>query len=224
MANMDQVPKFNQKYRIKCYTNGQKQLRCVDNKCHKDGVVSYTDIATAITQRVYDYQFYFANFIATASTNPGLFETSLNQLMDVFSNDLTSYAIYGPDGQLVFPALTTKAQVRDFQQNVLHNVFQGFTVHTAPNVRVRPICNSFVAQASSGSGEIDYSLINIGLGNQYTQSIGYYNFTWKLESDGVWRIVTWAIVNKIAFNIPQPLSTTPVANVPYPDNPASNCC
>lgn len=228
-------PAITDKYYIIRFNDGTAELVKVTSKkdfCHSYGKitdqissiskVSYADLTNSITQRVYDYQFFFENFIQTNTSDPVAYQQALDNLMDVFSDDLTLYAINGPNNQPIFPPLTNKPAVRAFQDTVLHNVFQGSTLHSAPNVRVRPICRSTISQASSGSGEVDYSLINKGAGPLNYLDVGYYNFTWKYEADNVWRIVTWQIINKIDTVI-TPATTTPVPFVPYPDNPNSGC-
>lgn len=228
---LDKPPSLLEKFYIVQYPDGTSALFKFCSKkalCHflRDSNVtvtkiSYADLVNAITQRVYDYQFYFEQFIQTNAANTVAYNAALAQLADVFSNDLTLYQINKPDGTPIFPPATTKAGVVAFQQ-LIHPVFQGFTLHTAPNVRVRPICSSTTAQASSGAAEVDYSLINKGAGPLNYLDTGYYNFNWKLEADGVWRIVTYTIINKIDTLIP-PATTTPVPFVPYPNNPPSGC-
>jgi len=231
---LDKPPAITDKFFLIRFNNGNTQLVKARNKkefCRQFGgltnqinsvdKVSYADLTNSITQRVYDYQFAFENFIQTSTSDTAAYQQALANLGDVFSNDLTLYVINGPNGQPLFPALNNKAAVVGFQET-LHGIFQGFTLHTAPNVRVRPICNSTTSQASSGSAEVDYSLINKGAGAQDYLDTGYYNFTWKYEADNVWRIVTWSILNKLDTLIP-PATVTPVPFVPYPNNPPTNC-
>lgn len=192
--------------------------------------ITYADLSNSITQRVYDYQFYFENFIQTNSSDTAAYQAALNQLMDVFSDQLTLYQINESDGvtPVPFPGNINpahdKAGVRVIQEFLHQYAFQGFTLHTAPNVRVRPICSSTVAQASSGAAEVDYSFVNKSFPVNPLDYIdtGYYNFTWRLEADGVWRIVTWTILNKIDTVI-TPASGQPASYVPYPNNPATDC-
>lgn len=198
-----------------------KQFKSQRNDIQSIKKISYADLGNSVTQRVYDYQFYFENFIQTPTTDPATYQQALANLMDLFSNNLYLYVIKGPDGSPIFPPATTKAQVQALQET-LHGIFQGSTLHTAPNVRVRPICGNTSVQASTSSGEVDYSRINKGAGPLEYLDVGFYNFTWAYEADNVWRIVTWQIINKLDTVI-TPATTNPVLFQTYPDNPPSNC-
>ena len=222
-------PKITDKFHLVSLCNGQTLLLKGPNKnsiaCaipyYKSiDKITYADLTNSITQRMYDYHFYFENFINTSTTNSTALQQALANLMDLFSNDLTSF-IVNSNGTPV-ASFTSKAEVQTFFTFLQANVFQGFTLHTAPNVRVRPICNSAIAQASMSSGEVDYSGLNLGSGSNFYTSIGYYNFTWRYEHDGVWRIVTWTIDNRLQYI--QPTATlTPTSFRPYTQDPPSNC-
>lgn len=185
--------------------------------------LSYAELTNSVTQRVYDFQFYFANFIQTPNVGSPQYRQALANLMDLFSDKLYLYVIKNPDGTPIFGPATTKEEVRDIQA-LLHDVFHGFTLQTAPNVRVRPVCGSTTAQASTSSGSVDYSLLFKGIspGPLEFLDVGFYNITWTYDADNVWRIVTSELSNKLDTII-TPETVTPVPYVPYPDNPPSNC-
>lgn len=230
---LDKPPTLTDKFFIVSFDNGTRELFKFNTKkqlCRflkdNDGVIAidkfrYADLANAISQRVYDYQFAFEQFIQTEASNVAAYQARLAALADIFSDDLDLYAINGPDDSPIFPPLTTKAAVVGFQE-ILHGIFRGFTLHTAPNVRVRPICGSTVAQASSGVTLVDYSLLDKGAGPLSYMDIAYYNFNWKYEADNVWRIVNYRVMNKQDTLIP-PSTLAPIPFFPYPDNPPSNC-
>ena len=191
------------------------------NKCdHRDKKkdekkvlkLKYADLESAITQAVYKYQFDFENFVSTVPGSAAN-TTALNVLLSDFSDDLRTFVV-NTNGVPVAGPFTTKEQVSGFYQFIQSIVFQGFTLHTAPNVQVRPILNNPNSHASVSSGEIDYSKLNLGSGPLFYLSVGYYNFVYKYEDDDVFRIVEWRIDNRLQNQI-ENITLEPVPFRPY---------
>lgn len=187
--------------------------------------ISYTDLSNAITQRVYDYHYYLANFLKTDPSNQAAYNAALDQLMTVFSKNLTSFTVATGNSAPII--LTTWAEVRAFYGSVGDTYFQGFSSHNAPNVRVRPLCHDKVAQGYADTHLIEYSRVNLGAGPTYISDIGEYYLYFAYEFDpvtcrGVWRFTSWHDRTDIAYVLPTPY-TTPIINQPSLPDPISKC-
>lgn len=223
-VNVCPIPKLTDKYIIISYNDGTSLLIKKSKQCNdeleccsvvKSGKISYADLTTGVTQRAYDYHFYFGNFIATNTSNTIPYQLALAQLMDVFSKKLTSYIV--ANSGVVSYNFTTWDQVHAFQQEINGPYFMGWTSHNMPNVRVRPVLNSRTIQASCQSHLIEYSFVATITGPNYINGVSNYNFTWAYE-DGVWRIITFYVDNRISLVLPTPyLLATPYV-------PAKNVC
>lgn len=182
---------------------------------------NYAQIATSVTQRVYDYHFYFEQYIASDKVNdPEGWEEALDRLMTVFSQDLTVFQAINN-----FPVEVNSWQaVRDLFVILYDVFFQGYTLHTAPNVRVIPLCKDNEVQVFVSSGQVDYSRINVNAvpPPQVVTDIGYYTFTLRYEPDNVWRFITWTVDNRVQYVDP-PLNGAPPPYVPYIEDPKTHC-
>lgn len=187
--------------------------------------ISYTDLSNAITQRVYDYHYYLANFLKTNPADSTAYNAALDQLMSVFSLNLTLFTVTtGSSPPIVY---TTWAEVRAFYSEVGQTYFQGYSTHNAPNVRVRPLCHDKAAQGYADTHLIEYSRVNLGAGPVEISDVGEYYLYFAYEFDqatqrGVWRFTTWKDRTDLAYILPTPY-TTPVLYQPSQPDPASKC-
>lgn len=222
------IPKLTDQFEIITFKDGssvivKKVNGCVElkfkNTCSV-GTIRFSDLVTVITQRAYDYHFYFGNFVSTDPSNTTAYNNALNQLMDLFSQKLTLYEVTSNGAIEPIPGnpFTTWDQVRQFQKFITSGIyFNGWTLHNMPNVRVRPILNNTAAQASSQTHLLEYDYTTIP-GAQDTFQAANYNFTWAYE-DGVWRIVTFYIDTRLIVNL-----TSLTTQAPAQYLPAKNVC
>ena len=200
-----------------------KEVRHISRKHDVKEVIKtdYAQIVASVTQRVYDYHFYFEQFIASnKATDPDGWKKSLDRLMTVFSKDLTSFEAIN-----LFPGGTNSwSGVKDLYTTLYNVYFQGYTLHIAPNVRVIPLCKDKGVQVFVSTGQQDFSRINVNAvpPPQVVTDIGYYNFTMRYEADGVWRFITWQVDNRVQYVDP-PLNGSPVIFTPYEEDPKTHC-
>lgn len=234
---INKPPALDAKYIMMRDSNGLAKLVPYDKKtyckklkdCDTSDVikVDYPKIVTSVTQRVFDYTYYFSQFANTAKdpSNPTAFNNALDTLMSVFSRDMTLFAIY-TNGEHLVPETTNWEETKQLFIYLYDTFFRGYTLHTAPSLRVIPLCNNTSAQAYTSSGQIDYSLLclngNCPQGNQYCTDIGYYTFTWRYEPDNVWRIMTWVVDNRIQYVDPPLIYGSPLY-LPYEKDPEGKC-
>lgn len=177
----------------------------------------YSELEALVRGRVEDYAFYFGQLVMTNPNNSVAYGAALDQVMDVFSQNLTSYQV--ANNGVPTPALTTWGQVKTQQNIFATQIFAGFTSHNIISTRVRPVLNNKTTQASSEMHLIEYSSVNTNDPNKplYIIAVSFYNFTWAYES-GTWRIITWYIDNRIikTFN--------PDVLAPKPYVPARDVC
>ena len=185
--------------------------------------IKYADLATAVTQRHYDYHEYFMTYIATDPNDIPAYNAALDQLLDVFSPNLTEFTVKTNGTQNV--SFSNRDGARTFFTAISNaspsTAFAGYTQHNALNVRVRPIFNSFSCQAATTSHLFQFIKFNV-LG--FAVDSGEYNITWVLEK-GVWRIKTWIFNDRLTYPItpiiappeyqpPQPIQTSCKPNCP----------
>lgn len=230
--NNTKPPAMGDKYYLIRYENGKSvfyknlskcKLRELVDKEDVDSVVklTYADIVTAITQRVFDYHLYFEQFIMTnKATNPTAYNEALDRLMSVFSKQLVSFSsiTQGPFVATSWDAVkTTFGQLNEF-------FFRGYTLHIAPNTRVEVVCESDQFQVFVSTGQLDFSNINVNAvpPPQVVTDIGYYNFRFRYEADNVWRFYTWQVDNRVQYVDP-PLNYGPFLYTPYSEDIKSKC-
>ncbi len=241
--DVNNPPKLNDRYALLSTKDGKSilvQLTCNGKKktlkkhyqsgCHRITLLAkfkYSDLVTAITQRMYDYHYLYQAFIQTPSTSED-FETILDRLMGVFSRNLQRFTAILPNGDISAQANSWE-ELRKLFRNFYHPILnQGVTLHTAPNVRVRPVCDSDLIQASLTSGLIEIAAFKVPENPDVTAWLnvwGQYDATFAYESDGVWRFITWNVYN-IYIN-PAPPAAEGLSAPLYPQQfavPSSNCC
>lgn len=208
------LPKMTDLYLLK--DKGDKailtEVDCVE-KCvlyqkddHKH-YVTYADICNAVTQRLYDYDFYFNNLVAGPPNSPQYTE-ALGKLTDIFSPNLTKFEIQ-ENGVILFTG-TSRDEAIGFFTTVASLFFQGYTAHSSLNVRVRPILDSYSCQASTQSQLTQFA--NFGV---LVADAGVYNLTWAYEN-GVWRIKTYVFNDRLTYVLPD-VTLSPTQNAPDAD-------
>ncbi len=219
------LPRLTDIYKLKVRETYSilSQVSCVKDKKKCDvHYVDYSDIVTAITQRFYDYDYYFNNLVATSNNqSSAAYLQALAGLTDTLSPNLTSFTIQ-TNGVNAFPPATNRAGGLAFLQYVAADVFQGYSAHNTTNIRVRPIFDSETCQASSQSQLIQYAFLNPGGSPPpaFVGDVGTYNFTWAYEN-GVWRIKTYLYNDRLSYTIPSPF-LAPTLYAPNTD--VSNTC
>jgi hypothetical protein len=236
-APFNQPPRPTDRFLLTQYTDGTSTLtkcknpnkckpNCSDSDVVSQGKISYADLNSSVTQRVYDYAYFVSQFfISNRETDPVGWQAALDRLMTVFSKNLYSFANI-TNGEAMNIA-DTWAGVRDIYITLYTEFFRGYTLHTAPDVRVIPLCDSTDAQAYTSSGEFEHSRLNrvdVSPNPIISVNVAYYTFKWRYESDGVFRIVSWQVDNRLQYVIPQDeiiLEATPYQA--YEQDPPDNC-
>ena len=221
-------PNFTDKYNLVTYDDGLARLLPTGNRGGEDNEcgrlqkleLPYTALTVDVTQRMYDYHYAFIQFIATNGTDTVATAAALDRLMDVFAESLTSYQVVDANATVV--NLTSRAAVRTFYSSIHDTYFLGWTIHSAPNVRVRPLCGSTAAQAYMTSNLIEYSLVAGATTPTYVQRVSNYTFTWVWEQNR-WRIATFLVQDKLGSYVTNPF-LQPVAHTPLPTPPVDDVC
>lgn len=227
-----QPPKLGDKFYMIRFKDGKSELRVnldqkdlkkfsKDRKVKEVVETTYAEIDAAVTQQVYTYHYYFSQFVATdKTTDPDGWNAALDRLMSVFSKDMVLFKAINN-----FPVeVNSWDATRTLFTQIYQFFFQGFTLHTAPDVRVIPICHDKKVQVYVTAGEVDYSRINVNAipPPQVVTDVGFYDFTLRYESDGVWRFYTWEIDNRIQYVDP-PLNSDVFPFTPFVEDPKTHC-
>lgn len=114
--------------------------------------------------------------------------------MSLFSRNLTEFTVQNSNPPISF---TTWDQVRAFYGNVGQTYFRGLTLHNAPNVRVRPLCNDTEKQAYVNAHLLEFSHVALGPNVVYNINPGEYYFEFVFE-DGQWLIKSWKDITYFA--------------------------
>lgn len=223
MQNRVPLPKLTDIYKLRVTNNNTSlsKAKCIKNNKPCVYYVTYADIVDAITQRFYDYDFYFNNLVATSNnTSSSDYADALAGLTDLLSPNLTSFQIQ-TNGATVF-STTNRTDAIGFFKFVAADIFQGYSAHNTTNIRVRPIFDSSSCQASTQSQLIQFANLIHGTppAPGFVVDAGTYNMTWAYEN-GVWRIKTYIYNDRLSYNVETPYLTP----TPYTPNPnVSNSC
>jgi len=211
---------------IKCKNPNKCKPNCSDLNVASQEKISYADLSNSVTQRVYDYVYFVSQFfISNRETDPVGWNAALDRLMTVFSKNLFSFANI-VNGVPINIANTWEG-VRETFIVLYTQFFRGYTLHTAPDVRIIPICDSTEFQAFSSSGQFEHSRLNrpdVSPDPIISVNVAYYTFKWRYEPDGVFRIVSWQVDNRLQYVIPQSqiiLEAEPYQ--PYQQDPINHC-